>query len=83
MQDFGNLLTAMVTPFDEGLEVDYDRAAELVAKLLSEGSDGSYADILLDPDPGVCLVLIDFRRYSRHFRQLAEEAAARKIPSAR
>jgi 4-hydroxy-tetrahydrodipicolinate synthase len=40
MQDFGNLLTAMVTPFDEGLEVDYDRAAELVAKLLSEGSDG-------------------------------------------
>jgi len=46
----------------------------------SDGSDGSYADVLLDPDPDACLVLIDFRRYSRHFRLLAEEAAARKVP---
>ena len=46
----------------------------------SDGSDGSYADVLLDPDPNVCLVLIDFRRYSRHFRLLAEEAAARSVP---
>jgi len=45
----------------------------------SDGSDGSYADILLDAKPGACLVLIDFRRYSRHFRLLAEEAAARNI----
>jgi len=45
----------------------------------SEGADGSYADVLLDSDPSACLVLIDFRRYSRHFRLLAEEAAARKI----
>jgi len=45
----------------------------------SDGSDGSYADALLDPVPGTCLVLIDLRRYSRHFRLLAEEAAARKI----
>jgi DNA-binding MurR/RpiR family transcriptional regulator len=45
----------------------------------SEGADGSYADVLLDAEPGACLVLIDFRRYSRHFRLLAEEAAARNI----
>jgi len=45
----------------------------------SEGNDGSYSDVLLDPVPGACLILIDFRRYSRHFRQLAEEAAARNI----
>lgn len=45
----------------------------------SEGSDGSYADVLLDTAPGTCLILIDFRRYSRHFRLLAEEAAARNI----
>jgi DNA-binding MurR/RpiR family transcriptional regulator len=45
----------------------------------SDGADGSYADVLLDTDPGACLVLIDFRRYSRHFRLLAEEAAARGI----
>ncbi len=45
----------------------------------SDGSDGSYADLLLDTDPDACLILIDFRRYSRHFRLLAEEAAARNI----
>jgi DNA-binding MurR/RpiR family transcriptional regulator len=45
----------------------------------SDGADGSYADVLLDPEPGACLVLIDFRRYSRHFRLLAEEAAARNV----
>ena len=50
------------------------------AVYFSDGSDGSYADVLLDPDPNACLVLIDFRRYSRHFRLLAEEAAARNVP---
>ena len=45
----------------------------------SDGGDGSYADILLDPEPNACLVLYDIRRYSTHFRMLAEEAAARKI----
>jgi DNA-binding MurR/RpiR family transcriptional regulator len=45
----------------------------------SDGGDGSYADVLLDPEPNGVLVLIDFRRYSDHFRMLAEEAAARKI----
>jgi DNA-binding MurR/RpiR family transcriptional regulator len=44
-----------------------------------DGGDGAYADVLLDPEPGACLVLIDFRRYSRHFRLLAEEAAARGV----
>ncbi|HEY1928154.1 MAG TPA: SIS domain-containing protein, partial [Caulobacteraceae bacterium] len=45
----------------------------------SDGGDGSYADVLLDLEPDACLILIDFRRYSRHFRLLAEEAAARNI----
>lgn len=44
-----------------------------------DGSDGGYIDALLDSDARSCIVLIDFRRYSRHFRLLAEEAAARKI----
>jgi 4-hydroxy-tetrahydrodipicolinate synthase len=39
MAELGNLITAMVTPFDEELGVDYDRAAELAQKLASEGSD--------------------------------------------
>jgi DNA-binding MurR/RpiR family transcriptional regulator len=45
----------------------------------AEGADGSYADVLLDCEPGGCLVLVDARRYSRHFKLLAEEAAARGI----
>ena len=45
-----------------------------------EGLDGAYADVLLDSTQKSCVVLIDFRRYSRHFRILAEEAAARGIP---
>jgi len=40
MARFGGLLTAMVTPFDENLEVDYDRAAELAKRLVDNGSDG-------------------------------------------
>lgn len=44
-----------------------------------DGADGAYVDALLDSDAQSCLVLIDFQRYSRHFRLLAEEAAARKL----
>ncbi|MGE5543206.1 MAG: 4-hydroxy-tetrahydrodipicolinate synthase, partial [Bacillota bacterium] len=34
------LLTAMVTPFDENLRVDYGRAAELARRLVDSGSEG-------------------------------------------
>lgn len=37
---FGNVLTAMVTPFDENLEVNYDAAAKLAKYLAENGSDG-------------------------------------------
>jgi 4-hydroxy-tetrahydrodipicolinate synthase len=37
---WGPLLTAMVTPFDDRLAVNYDRAAELALYLLEHGSDG-------------------------------------------
>ena len=40
MPDLGSLLTAMVTPFDEDLQVDYDRAAQLAVKLIEEGNKG-------------------------------------------
>jgi len=36
----GRLLTAMVTPFDAELNVDYGRARELARMLVSNGSDG-------------------------------------------
>ena len=36
----GTILTAMVTPFDDDLAVDYERMAALAAHLLDNGSDG-------------------------------------------
>lgn len=45
-----------------------------------EGQDGAYTDLLLDSSEKSCVLLIDFRRYSRHFRILAEECVARGIP---
>ena len=36
----GTILTAMVTPFDEQLAVDYERLAALATHLLENGSDG-------------------------------------------
>lgn len=37
---FGNVLTAMVTPFDDRLQVDYKAAAELAKHLVQNGSEG-------------------------------------------
>lgn len=38
--DFGCLITAIVTPFDENFRVDYDKIVELAEYLLNKGSDG-------------------------------------------
>ena len=38
MVEFGNLLTAMVTPFNEDGEVDYQTAKNLAIKLVENGS---------------------------------------------
>jgi 4-hydroxy-tetrahydrodipicolinate synthase len=40
MVDFGRVLTAMITPFDEQGAVDYKRAQELAEALISSGTDG-------------------------------------------
>lgn len=40
MQKLGRLITAMVTPFDEKGEVDYQQAKKLALALLDSGSDG-------------------------------------------
>jgi 4-hydroxy-tetrahydrodipicolinate synthase len=37
---FGRVLTAMVTPFNKNLEVDYKKAQELAEFLIANGSDG-------------------------------------------
>lgn len=38
--DFGRVLTAMVTPFDSNMEVDYGKAKRLARYLVDHGSDG-------------------------------------------
>src|SRR5271157_404623 len=40
MKELGRLITAMVTPFDEKGEVDYDQAKKLALALLKSGSEG-------------------------------------------
>jgi 4-hydroxy-tetrahydrodipicolinate synthase len=40
MTQFGRVLTAMVTPFDEQGRVDYERAKQLALSLLDSGTDG-------------------------------------------
>jgi len=40
MEHFGQILTAMFTPFKKDLSVNYDRAAELALYLVKNGSDG-------------------------------------------
>ncbi len=37
--DFGRVITAMATPFNDDLSINYDQAQELAAYLLSHGSD--------------------------------------------
>lgn len=40
MKNFGRVLTAMVTPFNDDLSVDYQGAAKLAKYLVANGSDG-------------------------------------------
>ena len=40
MAGFGQVITAMVTPMDRSLAVDYERAAALAKRLVDTGSDG-------------------------------------------
>ena len=40
MKNLGRLLTAMVTPFDDKGEVDYEQAKKLALALIDSGSDG-------------------------------------------
>ena len=47
---------------------------------LIDASAGTFAEVLTEAGPDDCLVLIDIRRYSQHFRRLAEAAAARAVP---
>ena len=40
MSSIGRMLTAMVTPFEEDMGVDYKQSRHLAAQLIASGSDG-------------------------------------------
>lgn len=40
LMDFGNVLTAMVTPFDQNGNIDYEQVTVLIEYLLENGTDG-------------------------------------------
>jgi 4-hydroxy-tetrahydrodipicolinate synthase len=67
MTDFGRVITAMVTPFDKNMKVDYKRAKELAKALLASGSDS----LVLSGTTGECPTL-SFAERLRLFAEVKE-----------
>ena len=67
MKELGRLITAMVTPFDEKGEVDYEQAKKLALALLASGSDG----VLVVGTTGESPTLVRAEEY-RLFREIKE-----------
>jgi len=72
MASFGHLITAMVTPMDRSLAVDYDRAAALAKRLIDGGSDG----LVVSGTTGESPTLSDEEKI-RLFRTVREAVGAR------
>jgi 4-hydroxy-tetrahydrodipicolinate synthase len=65
MKELGRLITAMVTPFDEKGEVDYEQAKKLALALLASGSD----DLVVVGTTGESPTLVRAEEY-RLFREI-------------
>ncbi|TES89166.1 MAG: 4-hydroxy-tetrahydrodipicolinate synthase, partial [Dehalococcoidia bacterium] len=65
MKELGRLITAMVTPFDEKEEVDYEQAKKLALALIASGSDG----VLVVGTTGESPTLVRAEEY-RLFREI-------------
>ncbi len=72
MASFGHLITAMVTPMDRALAVDYDRAGALAKRLVDSGSDG----LVVSGTTGESPTLSDEEKI-RLFRTVREAVGAR------
>jgi 4-hydroxy-tetrahydrodipicolinate synthase len=72
MASFGSVITAMVTPMDRLLAVDYDRAAALAKRLIDSGSDG----LVVCGTTGESPTLTDEEKV-RLFRTVREAAGGR------
>jgi 4-hydroxy-tetrahydrodipicolinate synthase len=74
MKKIGRLLTAMVTPFDEKGEVDYEQARRLASALLDSGSEG----LIVVGTTGESPTLLREEEY-RLFREVKETVAGRGV----
>ena len=72
MTDFGRLLTAMITPFDQDGEVNYGQARKLASALLDSGNDG----LVIGGTTGESPALSDHEKL-RLFAEIKEEIGDR------
>jgi len=72
MKELGRLLTAMVTPFNERGELDFDQAKKLAQALVSSGSDG----VVVVGTTGESPTLVRSEEY-RLFREIKETLGGR------
>ena len=72
MKELGRLITAMVTPFNEKGEVDYEQAKKLALALLDSGSDG----VLVVGTTGESPTLVREEEY-RLFREMKSAVGGR------
>ncbi len=72
MKELGRLITAMVTPFDEKGEVDYEQAKKLALALIASGSDG----VVVVGTTGESPTLVRAEEY-RLFREIKEAVGGR------
>jgi len=72
MKELGRLITAMVTPFDEKGQVDYEQAKKLALALIASGSDGVVAVGTTGESP----TLVRAEEY-RLFREIKEAVGGR------
>jgi 4-hydroxy-tetrahydrodipicolinate synthase len=74
MKELGRLITAMVTPFDEKGEVDYEQAKKLASALLDSGSDG----VVVAGTTGESPALLRVEEY-RLFREIKAAVGGRGV----
>ncbi len=58
---FGTMLTAMVTPFTDDGDVDYDGAARLASHLVDHGHDG----LVINGTTGESAILLQDRKQNK------------------
>ncbi len=74
MIDFGNIITAMVTPFDSNGDVNYDKAIELANYLIDHGTD----TLLLAGTTGESPTLTHDEEYQL-FKRIKEEIGTKAL----